>query len=219
MRHARWVTVRYRPRPRYRGVSHRFACYAALVAGIVLVACARDRDARLACVIYAVLLATMFGVSATLHRANWAGPLYGHLRRADHAAIFLCIAGTYTPFSLLGLGGDDGAKLLVLAWSACGIGVVRAVLWPHAPRAITSACFVAAGWVALAYLPELHAALDATTFALIVIGGLVFTAGAFIYLTRRPDPWPTVFGYHEVFHLFIIGGCTAHFAAVVRLAT
>lgn len=180
---------------------------------------ARDATARLAVLVYAVFLATMFGVSATLHRADWPDPIYGHLRRADHAAIFLCIAGTYTPFSLLGLGGESGTKLFVLAWSVCGAGVLRAVLWPHAPRAITSACFVAAGWVAIAYVPELRAALDPTTFALIVTGGAILTAGAFIYLTRRPDPWPDTFGYHEVFHLVIIAGCAAHFAAVVRLVT
>jgi hemolysin III len=213
------VKVRTRPRPRYRGVSHRFACYAALVAGLVLVVCARDATARVAGLVYAVLLATMFGVSATLHRADWPSELYGHLRRADHAAIFLCIAGTYTPFSVLGLGGEVGVKLLVLAWAVCGLGVVRAVMWPHAPRPVTSACFVAAGWVALAYLPELRAALDPTTFALIASGGAIFTIGAFIYLTRRPDPWPDVFGYHEVFHLVIIVGCAAHFAAVARLVT
>ena len=212
------MTVRTRQRPRYRGVSHRFACYAALGAGVVLVACARDALARTAGIVYVALLATMFGVSATLHRADWPSRLYGHLRRADHAAIFLCIAGTYTPFSLLGLGGEAGMKLLVLAWTACGIGVLRAVLWPHAPRAITSACFVAAGWVALAYMPELRAAIHPTTFALIVVGGAIFTVGAFIYLTRWPDPWPATFGYHEVFHLVIIAGCAAHFAAVARLA-
>jgi hemolysin III len=128
------VTVRTRPRPRYRGVSHRYACYAALVAGAVLVVFAKDALARMAVIVYAIFLATMFGVSATLHRADWPAPIYSHLRRADHAAIFLCIAGTYTPFSLLGLGGEVGARLLVLAWSVCGIGVMRAVLWPHAPR-------------------------------------------------------------------------------------
>lgn len=213
------MTVRTRPRPRYRGVSHRYACYVALLAGAVLVVLARDATARLAAAIYAVLLSTMFGVSATLHRADWPPRIYNHLRRADHAGIFLCIAGTYTPFSVLGLGGEMGVKLLLLAWSACGIGVMRAVLWPHAPRAITSGCFVLAGWVALGYIPELRAALDPLTFRLIVCGGAIFTVGAFIYLTRWPDPWPAVFGYHEVFHLLIIIGCAAHFAAVARLAT
>jgi hemolysin III len=200
-------------------VSHRFACYAALVAGGVLVVVTPDATARLAVGVYAALLALMFGISATLHRKDWPARSYSHLRRADHAAIFLCIAGTYTPFAVLGLGGDRGRRLLLLAWTVSSIGVVRAALWPHAPRVITTACFVAAGWVALADVPALRAALDPTTFALLASGGGIFTIGAFIYLTRWPDPWPQTFGYHEVFHLLIIVGCAGHFAAVARLTT
>ncbi len=206
------------PRPRYRGVSHRIAFWCALVAGAVLVVYARDERARIACAVYATFLAAMFGVSATLHRADWGPRAYNWLRRADHATIFVCIAGTYTPFSLLGLGGTQGARLLALAWAVCGLGVVRALAWPHAPRAVTSACFVAAGWVATAYMPELYAALDLSTFALIMGGGAVFTLGALIYLVRWPDPIPDVFGYHEVFHLLIIAACACHYVAVARLA-
>jgi hemolysin III len=207
------------PRPVYRGVSHRIAFWVALAAGAVLVACAHGTLARATTAIYATLLAAMFGVSATLHRADWNLRTYNWLRRADHATIFLCIAGTYTPFSLLGLGGDAGSKLLILAWSACGLGVIRALAWPHAPRAVTSACFVVAGWVAFAYLPELHAAFDAITFRFVLGGGVLFTIGALIYLVRWPDPSPSHFGYHEVFHLVIIVACACHFAAVARLAT
>jgi len=207
------------PRPVYRGVSHRIAFWVALAAGAVLVACAHSTLARVTTAIYATLLAAMFGVSATLHRADWDLRTYNWLRRADHATIFLCIAGTYTPFSLLGLGGHDGTKLLVLAWSACGLGVIRALAWPHAPRAVTSACFLVAGWVAFAYLPELHAAFDPTTFLYVFIGGALFTVGALIYFLRWPDPSPSHFGYHEVFHLVIIVACACHFAAVARLAT
>ena len=207
------------PRPRYRGVSHRVAFWVAIVAGLVLVAFARDPLARSTCAIYAPFLAAMFGVSATLHRADWGPRAYNWLRRADHATIFVCIAGTYTPFSVLGLGGPTGTKLLVLAWTVCGLGVIRALAWPHAPRAVTSTCFVAAGWVVCAYLPEFHAAVDPTPFALVTLGGILFTTGAVIYLVRWPDPWPMVFGFHEVFHLVIIAGCICHFAAVARLAT
>ncbi|MEP6865693.1 MAG: hemolysin III family protein [Deltaproteobacteria bacterium] len=207
------------PRPVYRGVSHRIAFWVALAAGAVLVACAHGTLARVTTAIYATLLSAMFGVSATLHRADWKPRAYNWLRRADHATIFLCIAGTYTPFSLLGLGGVAGTKLLVLAWSASGIGVIRALAWPHAPRAVTSACFLVAGWVAFAYLPELHAAFDATTFRFVFGGGVLFTVGALIYLIRWPDPSPSHFGYHEVFHLVIIVACACHFAAVARLAT
>lgn len=205
-------------RPKYRGVSHRIAFHTALVAGALLVLFTHQ-GARAAIVIYALLLAAMFGVSATLHRADWDPRMYNWLRRADHGTIFLCIAGTYTPFALLGLGGSAGTKLCLLAWIVCGLGVVRAVAWPHAPRAITATLYVAAGWVVLAYLPEFHAAVDATTFRLILIGGIAFTVGAVIYLVKWPDPWPTTFGYHEVFHLVIISACVIHFVAVARLAT
>jgi hemolysin III len=144
--------------------------------------------------------------------------MYNWLRRADHGTIFLCIAGTYTPFALLGLGGPAGTKLCVFAWIVCGIGVLRALAWPHAPRAVTASCFVAAGWVVLAYLPQFHAAVDTTTFRLILIGGITFTLGAVIYLIKWPDPAPKTFGYHEVFHLVIITACAIHFVAVARLA-
>jgi hemolysin III len=207
------------PRPKYRGVSHRIAFWCALAAGAALVLLARDDRARIACAVYATFLAAMFGVSATLHRADWGPRAYVWLRRADHATIFVCIAGTYTPFSLLGLGGAPGVRLLALAWGVCGLGVVRALAWPHAPRAVTSACFVAAGWVACAYMPELHAALEPVTFALIMAGGALFTVGALIYFARWPDPVPESFGYHEVFHLLVIAACACHYAAVVRLAT
>ena len=204
-------------RPRLRGVSHHIAFYVALVAGIALVAATGDRRAMVATAIYAVFLAGMFGVSATLHRRDWGPRAFGWLRRADHAMIFACIAGTYTPFCVLGVGGSVGTHLLILAWSAAGLGILRALLWPHAPRAITSVLYVVVGWVVIAYLPEVHAALDPVAFVLLIGGGVAFTAGAVVYLTKWPDPSPAVFGYHEVFHAMIILGCTAHFAAVGRV--
>ncbi len=205
-------------RPRLRGVSHRVAFYVAVLAGGVLVASSPDRRTMFATAIYATLLAGMFGVSATLHRSDWAPRAFGWLRRADHAMIFACIAGTYTPFCLLGVGGAIGARLLALAWIGAGLGIVRALLWPHAPRAITSMLFVAVGWVMVAYLPEVHAALAPAPFALLIAGGVWFTAGALVYLFRWPDPSPKVFGYHEVFHVMIILGCACHFVAVAWVA-
>ncbi len=205
------------PRPRLRGVSHRYACYVALVAGAVLITLAPS-GRRLPCAVYALGLVAMYGVSATLHRGGWSARTFGKLRRADHAMIFFCIAGTYTPFSLLGLRGDAGIRLLTLAWLACGLGMVRALAWPHAPRLLTSALYVATGWVGLADLGSLRAAIDPTTFALILGGGALYTPGAMTYLLRWPDPWPRTFGYHEVFHALIIAGSACHYAAVVRLA-
>ena len=195
-------------------MSHRIAFHCALVSGTILVALAEHRGIAL---IYAVGLAAMFGTSATLHRADWRPAVFNWLRRADHSTIFICIATTYTPLALLGLGGQAGERLALLAYIVCGLGVVRAVAWPHAPRVVTSACFVAAGWIVLAYLPAFHAALDPNTFFWIFAGGSLFTIGAVIYMIKRPDPWPLTFGYHEVFHLFVVVASACQFVAVARL--
>ncbi|MBC8068209.1 MAG: hemolysin III family protein [Deltaproteobacteria bacterium] len=205
-------------RPKLRGVSHQIAFYLSLVSGVVLIASSGSRRAIAVNAIYATFLAGMFGVSAILHRRDWGPRAFGWLRRADHAMIFACIAGTYTPFCALGLDSFSGTRLLILVWSAAGLGILRAVLWPHAPRVVTSALYVAVGWAVLAYLPEVHAALSPLAFALLVIGGSVFTVGAAVYLFRWPDPWPMVFGYHEVFHVLIILGCSCHFAAIEHVA-
>lgn len=208
------------PRPQLRGVSHQVAFYVAIVAGAILVAQASDVRTRISTAIYATGLAGMLGVSALLHRRDWEPRAYGWLRRADHGMIFVCIAGTYTPFCVLSLGLDSpsGVRLLVLAWSAAGLGVLRALVWPHAPRPFTAGLFVLVGWVAVGYLGDIHTALDPASFALLGGGGIFLTLGAVVYLVRRPDPWPETFGYHEVFHLIVILGCASHFLAVARVA-
>jgi len=205
-------------RPRLRGVSHHIAFYVALVCGALLVARSSDRRTLAATAIYATFLAGMFGVSATLHRRDWGARAFSWLRRADHAMIFACIAGTYTPLCVLGVNSPSGTRLLVLVWSGAALGILRAMLWPHAPRGISSALYVAVGWLMIAYFPEVHAALAPAAFALVVAGGAWFTVGAAVYMFRWPDPWPTVFGYHEVFHVLIILGCVCHFTAVGYVA-
>lgn len=200
-----------------RGVSHRVAFYVMLILGPVLVAVSGDLEAMVVTAIYAASLAGMFGVSASLHRRDWGPRAFNWLRRADHAMIFACIAGTYTPFCVLALPPESGMRLLVLAWGAAGLGILRAICWPHAPRAVTATLFVLVGWVVLAYLPEARAALDPLPFALLMIGGGVFTVGAIVYMTKRPDPWPTVFGFHEVFHVMVVLGCACHFVSVAHV--
>jgi hemolysin III len=209
--------VRSEPRPRLRGVSHRVASGIALVASIALVARAGDARSAVAATIYGVLLVGMFGVSATLHGAEWKPRTFAWLRRADHAMIFAFIAGTYTPLCSIGVGGAVGARLLALAWAAAGLGILRALIWPHAPRAVAAVLYVVVGWVVLAYLPSVHAALDPVTFGFVIAGGLIYTAGAAIYGARWPDPSPAVFGFHEVFHALIIAGSACHFVAVARV--
>jgi hemolysin III len=206
-------------KPRWRGVSHQIAFYVAVVCGLLLVATSSGERAMVATAIYATLLAGMLGVSATFHRIDWGPRAFTWWRRADHAMIFACIGGTYTPFCLLGLDPATGGKLLALSWTGAGLGMLRALLWPRAPRVITSALYVAVGWVVVGYFPEVHAALEPIAFALLIAGGVCFTVGAVVYLLRRPDPVPAVFGYHEVFHALILAGCACHFVAVARVAT
>lgn len=213
---ARAVTL---PRPRLRGVSHQIAFYVALLAGGILVAAGSNLRTRVATTVYAIGLASMFGVSALLHRRDWGPRAWNWLRRADHAMIFACIAATYTPFCVLALGLDStsGLHLLVLAWCAAAVGMLRALFWPHAPRPLTAALFVVVGWVAVGYLADIRAALDPLAFGMLAVGGAMMTVGAVVYLVRWPDPWPETFGYHEVFHLIIIAGVACHFVAVARV--
>lgn len=205
-------------KPRLRGVSHQIAFYVAVAAGIVLIAATRSARSAAATSVYVVLLAAMLGVSASYHRIDWSPRSRAWWNRADHAMIFAFIAGSYTPMCLLGLDRATGHRLLALVWIAAGLGILRALLWPQAPRALASALYVVVGWLVVAYLPELWAAFDATSLALILIGGACYTIGAVVYATRRPDPAPAVFGYHEVFHALVIVACGCHFAAIARVA-
>ena len=206
-------------KPRLRGVSHQVAFYVASVSGILLVASmAHTGRAVGATAVYVALLAGMFGVSALYHRIDWSPRAFGWLRRADHAMIFACIAGTYTPFCVLAVEPGVGTRLLALAWTGAALGILRAMLWPLAPRALMTLLYVAVGWIGIAHLPEVHAAVGSVSFVLLIAGGAWFTLGALVYALKRPDPVPAVFGYHEVFHLLIILGCACHFVAVARVA-
>lgn len=204
-------------KPRLRGVSHQIGFFVAVCAGATLLLAANANRVT-ATAIYVVALAGMLGVSASYHRIPWSPRLHGWWGRADHAMIFAFIAATYTPLCLLGLDRETGHRLLALAWIAAGLGIVRALAWPDAPRAVTAALYVAAGWVVLAYFPDVYVAFDRTSLALILTGGACYTLGAVVYATRRPDPSPAVFGYHEVFHALVLIACSCHFAVVARLA-
>jgi hemolysin III len=204
-------------KPRLRGVSHQIGFFVALCAGSTLVLAA-DAHRVTATAIYVVALAGMLGVSASYHRVHWSPRLHDWWGRADHAMIFTFIAATYTPLCLLGLDRATGHRLLALAWIAAGLGIVRALAWPSAPRAVTAGLYVAVGWVVLAFFSDVYTAFDRTSLALILAGGACYTLGAVVYATRRPDPSPAVFGYHEVFHALVLIACSCHFAAVARLA-
>ena len=205
-------------RPRLRGVSHQFAFFVALGAALVLIATTTSLRAALAVGVYGATLLAMLGVSASYHRGSWTARIRERWRRADHAMIFAFIAGTYTPLCVLGLDRGVGPRLLALVWACAGLGILRALVWPDAPRAVSAALYLAVGWLVVVYLPEVTSALDPIAQALLLAGGVFYTAGAVVYAARRPDPLPAVFGYHEVFHALVIVACACHFAAVARVA-
>ena len=202
-------------RPLWRGRSHAYAFFAAVVGAVLLVTLAPDGRARLALSIYGLSVAGLFGVSALYHRVPWrSAAARAWMRRADHSMIFLLIAGTYTPFALLVLKGSMATAILITVWAGAAGGIVLKLVWIHAPKWLGSLFYVALGWVAVVVFPELlhHAGLGTTL--LVALGGVLYTIGAVVYATRKPDPVPLVFGYHEVFHALVIAAAALQFAAI-----
>jgi hemolysin III len=204
-------------KPRLRGVLHQWAACAALGSGAVLVSLAEGPRVAGAVAAFAGSLVALFVVSAVYHRVNWSPAARARMRRLDHASIFVLIAGTYTPIAVLALPPDAGRSLLLAAWAAALLGILQSLLWIRAPKAITALLAVAVGWTIIPYLGPARASLSTAEFALIATGGLAYTAGAIAYALKRPNPWPGVLGYHEVFHALTIVGAALHFAAVVHL--
>jgi hemolysin III len=192
-------------KPRLRGVSHELAFFAALGAGAVLIALAPPR-AALAAAVYAVSLATMLGTSALYHRPHWAPGPRRWMRRADHAAIFVLIAGTYTPFTLL--LPTHGPAMLALAWGGAALGILQSLFWVTAPRPLVAALYIALGWSVTIFWTALHAAIGTAGLLFFVLGGVLYSSGA-------PDPAPAVFGYHEIFHAFVVAAAVCHFGVVL----
>jgi len=203
------------PRPRLRGVFHQYAFFASLFAGVWLIlVAATGVKATVAAAVYAVSVSGLFGVSALYHRVTWAPRPRRLLRQLDHAMIFLLIAGTYTPVGMLVLKGALAAAVLAVVWCGALAGIVLNLVWHDTPKWVAALVYVALGWVAVAALPQLLSRLGVVGTLLIIGGGLVYSAGALVYALRRPNPAPATFGYHEIFHLLVIVGVAAHFAAI-----
>jgi hemolysin III len=168
--------------------------------------------------VYAASLAAMFGCSALLHRGTWSRTVLPWMRRLDHSMIFVFMAGTYTPVIMLASLGAFGTGLLAAVWVGALAGVAITMFWLHAPRWVTAACYLTLGWVAVVALPQLWSHLGIVQFTLLVVGGLIFSVGAVIYARRRPDPIPTVFGYHEVFHALVIMAVLCHYVLIASMA-
>jgi len=204
-------------KPSLRGVLHQWAAFVAGGAGLVLVAMAPTIRAALAGGVFALSLLSLFTVSATYHRVTWLPAARAWMRRADHASIFILIAGTYTPIALLGLPSATGTRLSLLVWGGAALGVLQSLFWVHAPKALTALLAVAIGWSIVPYIHVMRESLPANTLVLIAAGGIAYTLGAIAYATKRPDLKPGVFGYHELFHACTLVGAGLHFAVVIEL--
>jgi hemolysin III len=205
-------------KPRLRGVFHQWAFFVSLAAGAVLVLLANGSTATSAAAIYAFSLSALLGVSALYHRVDWQPSARRWMRRLDHTMIFVLIAGTYTPFALLVLHGDLSRIVLIAVWVMAGAGTVLNLLWWNAPKPVTAAVYISTGWVAVLAIPQLWDGLGPIGFGLVVVGGILYTAGAVVYARHRPDPKPAVFGYHEIFHLLVIAAAACDFAAIAIYA-
>jgi hemolysin III len=200
--------------PKLRGWLHAATFPIAVAAGVALVTFAPTTRAKVTAGIFALTAALLFGVSALYHRGHWSQRGRTVLRRLDHASIFLIIAGTYTPFTILLLDSQDARILLTLVWAGALLGVVFRVLWVGAPRWLYLPVYVALGWAAVFWLPTLAARGGAAVFVLIVSGGLLYSAGAVVYGLKWPDPSPRWFGFHEIFHACTLAGFAAHYVGV-----
>jgi hemolysin III len=213
MRHNRSIAATLVPR--FRGVLHQYAFFAALVAGIVLVVLADGFLERLASWIYAAALAAMFGASALYHRFPWRSAAARlRARRLDHAMIFVFIAGTYTPFALVAFDGPLRVAVLAAVWGGAAFGSILELVWIEAPRWVSAIAYLGVGWVGVIAVPQLFPALGVAPATLAVSGGFVYSLGALAYAAAWPDPFPSVFGFHEVFHLLVIGAAATQYVAV-----
>ena len=206
-------------RPALRGWLHVGAFVAWLIGGPFLIAAAPDGGSRAALIVYVLAMLAMFGTSATFHRIHWSAPAWRRMRRADHSAIFIGIAGTSTGVACLALSGWPQLLLLSLGWGGAVVGIVMRQVWLDVPQWAVAVPYVVVGWSALIVAPQLVRSLGWTGFVLILIAGIAYTTGALIYARKQPDPWPGVFGFHEVFHACtVIGaGTFAYLIAFIAL--
>ncbi len=205
--------TKLRRRPRLRGVSHQIAAFASLPAAGALLLRAKSATGTTGAAVYGATLVLLFSVSAVYHRMYWPLSIRRVIGRIDHAAIFLLIAGTYTPFGLL-LGPGLGHRLLAMVWIGAIAGILVVVWLTGTPKPVRASLYVLLGWFVVPVIPAIRTGIGDHALALLMIGGAFYTVGAAIYAVRRPDPIPEVFGFHEVFHLLVIAAAICHFLVV-----
>jgi hemolysin III len=201
-------------KPRLRGWLHAGAAPLSLAAGVVLIALSPNASTRVGSTVFATSALVLFTVSAIYHRGSWSPRVWAWLRRFDHANIFLLIAGSYTPFTLLFLEGRDRTILLTVVWTGALLGVVFRLLWPHAPRWLYTPVYIALGYAAVFFLGDFVHSAGTAVLTLMLVGGGLYTIGGVVYGFRRPNPSPRWFGFHEVFHTLTVAAFVTHYVGV-----
>jgi hemolysin III len=204
-------------KPTWRGWIHAGTFPVAIAAGIVLICLAHGTPGKWASAVFMTTSLLLFGNSALYHRFNWRPRTKAVFRRIDHANILLLIAGTYTPIAVLALPTPETVLLLSLAWGGALLGILFRVFWVTAPRWLYVALYLALGWAAVMYIVPLFRA-SAPMMVLVIVGGLLYTAGAVIYALKKPNPWPGRFGFHEIFHVCTVLAFLCHWTACLIIA-
>ena len=205
------------PTPRLRGRFHQVAFFVAIPAGVTLIALAHTAAARTGAAVYAGSLAGLYGVSSAYHRLRWSGRVRGAMKRADHSMIYIVIAGTTTPVALLGLRSPWSLVLLGAVWAGAALGVTLKVIRVDGFSILTGTLYIALGWGVVVFAPQLLHRMNPLDLGLVFCGGLLYTGGAIVFLRKRPDPRPATFGYHEVWHTFVVAASVCHYIAVLLL--
>ncbi len=211
------VNFRLAPKPRLRGWFHEVAFFVSIPAGIALIALARGAAAHVSAAIFAAGLTGLYGVSAIYHRGRWSARAERVMKYLDHSMIFVLIAASYTPITLLALRPAMGVTLLVLAWVGAVIGIVVTIARLEHWRGVGLAMYLGLGWLPVVAAPQLATSLSRPELALLLAGGVLYTVGAVVLARNHPNPWPTTFGYHEVWHAFVVGAGACHYTLVLLL--
>jgi hemolysin III len=204
-------------KPLLRGWLHLVCFFLAIPAAVLVVVLATSLRGRLAALVYAVGLVALFGVSGTYHRGRWSDAKRRLMQKLDHGTIFVMIAGSYTPLCLLVLRGWVAWAMLGIAWSLAAVGFVLSFTDSRVTRVARGTLYIVMGWVSLIAAPQLLRHMSATELVLIAVGGVLFTVGAIFLATHWPDPFPRIFGYHEVWHVLVVAAVICHFVAIASV--
>ncbi|MDZ7800023.1 MAG: hemolysin III family protein [Trueperaceae bacterium] len=201
-------------------LTHGVGVILGLVGLVALIVLADGEPWRLASsVVYGVSLVVLFLASTLLHAVRASPGVLRLLRLFDHAAIFVLIAGSYTPITLVTLQEQNPTlawTLFAVAWGFALLGVAFKLVWIGAPRWVSTGLYLAMGWLAVVAIGPLVSAMPAPGLAWLIAGGVAYTVGAVVYARKRPDPIPQVFGYHELWHLFVLAGSACHYVLIAR---